>query len=231
MNRIVLNFKPVDHQISEQYKKLRENLLFCGKDKKAVALTSCSANEGESEIALQLAVSFAQTGKRTLLIDGNMRKHSVINDTKQGSGNIPGLSEYLSGKNELKEIINLTDAYNMCIIYAGEIPENPSELLGNARFSSAIQALRKIYDHIIINTPPAGRVIDGAVIAENCDGAVLVISDGNVDYRIAQSVKEEIEKSGCSVIGAILNKADKRNILNAEKYGIYGAEEEGGDEQ
>lgn len=230
MNRIELELSPIEHQLSESYNRIKANLQFYGEGKKVIAIASCSPDEGESEISLRLAVSFAEEGKKTLLIDGNMRTSSVIDKTKAGN-KTNGLLDFLKGDIELKDIIYITDITNLCVIYSGESVSYAADLLSKKRFKQMIEALRKIFDHIIISTPPVGRVIDGVVISESCDGSVLVIGTGITDYRIARDVKEQLERSGTPVIGAILNKAEERYVQKINKYGDYGKSLKGGTEQ
>ena len=103
-------------------------------------------------------------------------------------------------------------------MFSGPIPPNPSELLSNKRFQSLIEKAREEYDVVIIDTPPLGSVIDAAVIAKHCDGAVLVIASGAVSYRFARRIKEQIEMTGCPILGCVLNKV---KVNDKGYYGKY----------
>lgn len=217
MNQLNLRIEPLDFQTEEAYKALRANLQFCGADKKAIVLTSCTPNEGKSNASLQLALSLAKSGKKTALIDADMRKSVLLGSIYEGSKEVLGLSHYLSGQNTLQDVLYSTNILNFYTIFSGPFPPNPAELLGGELFEEMLETLKKVCDYIIIDTPPIGRVIDAAVVAGKCDGAVLLIESGAISYRFAQEVKEQLERTGCPMLGAILNKVDP-----AEGYGKYG---------
>lgn len=209
------------YQVSEAYKLLRANLQFCGEDKKVIAVTSCTPNEGKSSVSLQLAISLAESGKNTLLIDADLRKSVLMGRVGSGQEEIRGLTHFLSGQNTLQDILYRTNVKNFHLIYSGPFPPNPAELLGGKAFEKLLTALRDVYDYVIIDTPPLGSVIDSAVVAEYCDGAVMVIESGVISYRFAQEVKSQLEKSNCPVLGAVLNKVDMQKQTKYGKYGQY----------
>ncbi len=115
----------------------------------------------------------------------------------------------------------MTDIQNLYIVYSGPFPPNPAELLGGKQFKGMLQALRKVYDYVIIDTPPLGSVIDGAIVAGSCDGPILVIESGVISYRFAQNVKDQLERSNCPVLGAVLNKVDMQKSGYGKYYGKY----------
>lgn len=190
--------------MAEAYKVLRTNLQFCGQDVRVIAITSCRENEGKSTIALSVAKSFADLDKRVLLIDSDMRK-SVMAGRNTNVSNPCGLSEVLSGMSPISECLYPVENSRLNILFAGQYPPNPVELLSGKYFAALISECRKVYDYIIIDTPPLGQVIDAAVIADKCDGAVLVIGRERVHYREAQDVVEQIKKSGCKMLGVVRN--------------------------
>lgn len=209
-----------EYMIAEAYKSLRTNIQFCGGDKKVLVVTSCIPNEGKSSVTLNLAATMAEAGKRVLMIDGDLRK-SVIMRKIQVEDAAKGLTHYLSRQAQLKEVICTTDVKNLFLVLPGPVPPNPAELLGSPAFSGMLKTLRDIYDYIIIDSPPLGSVIDGAVIAEKCDGSVLVMEAGMVSYRFAQNVKVQLEKAGSPILGVILNKIDVQTQGYYGKYGKY----------
>ena len=218
MKEIKLNIEKNNYQIAESYKSLRTNIQFCGEDKKVIVITSCTSNEGKSSVSLQLAVSLAQAGKKTLLIDADMRKSVLMGRIKTDGQKIFGLSHLLTGQSTLQEVICSTDVNNFYLILSGPFPPNPAELLGGKNFKIILNALRDVYDYIIIDTPPLGNVIDSAIVAENCDGVVMVIEAGAISYRFAQQVMDQLKKSNCPILGAVLNRVD----LKRQVYGKYG---------
>ena len=122
------------------------------------------------------------------------------------SGRPNGLSQYLSGQKKLGEVIYHTNMENVDMILAGPYSPNPAELLEDELFKVLLENARELYDYIIIDTPPMLNLIDGAIIANQCDGAVIVVESGGISYRMAQKVKSQLEKSGCRILGAVLNR-------------------------
>lgn len=236
MQKVKLNnIEKQDFRTRESYKTLRTNLEFAGKNRKVVAVTSCTPNEGKSSVSFQLALSMAESGKRVALVDADLRK-SVLRSLYHVNAARYGLSHYLSGQASLSDVLCETNIPGFYVIFAGPVPPNPSELLGGEPFALMLDYLRREYDYVVVDTPPLGRVIDGAVIARQCDGAVFVIESGAVSYRFAQSVKEQLDKAGCRVLGVALNKVDVGSVGYYGKYygkyygryyGNYGADEEG----
>ena len=107
------------------------------------------------------------------------------------------------------------------MIFSGPVPPNPAELLSSNYFARMLAALRESCDYILIDSPPLGSVIDAAIIAKECDGAILVIESGWNSRRFELGVKDQLEKAGCPILGAVLNKVDKK-VQSYGKYGKYG---------
>ena len=100
----------------------------------------------------------------------------------------------------------------------GPVPPNPSELVGNERFAQMIEETRNTFDMVIIDTPPIGSVVDAAVISKVCDGGILVIGAGDISYKFARKSLEQLEKTGCKILGSMLNKVD---VSGSSYYGKY----------
>lgn len=222
-----------DFRTSEAYKTLRTNLTFCGDDVQVIAVTSCLPNDGKSSVSKNIAVTLAEAGKRVLFIDADLRK-SVMLGRIDFNGVMVGLSHLLSGQAELAEAICQSNYKNLNAIFAGSYPPNPAELLGNTRFKNLITMMRKNFDYIIIDTPPLGSVIDSAIVAAECDGTVMVIRSGRVSYKFANRVKEQLQKTGCRILGVVLNGVNmKENSGYYSKYyssyynGYYASQSEG----
>lgn len=218
-----IKIKPVelDYTVKEAYKSLRTNLLFCGADIKVVTITSCNPGEGKTTTAFNLAQTIAEYGRKALFLDADLRG-SIFAGTYRVSGAQWGESHYLSGQCKLDEVVYATDIKNLYTIMAGPFPPNPTELFGGKRFNEQISALRNAFDYIIIDTPPLGLVTDCAVISQQSDGIVMVLSSGAVKYKHAQSVKQQIEKTGCPLLGAVLNDVNiSANGYYGKQYGKY----------
>lgn len=208
MEKMSLKPRMQDYATREELKALRANLQFCGTDKKVILVTSCMAGEGKSTITLNLAVALAELQKKVLLVDCDLRK-SMLYRQVEGEKPKKGLTHYLSGQAALSEVIYTVDQPVFNMIFAGPVPPNPSELLSSKKFSTLIEKARDAYDYILIDCAPLGMVIDAAVVASKSDAGILVIESGHIAYRLARNVKEQLEKSGCPVIGAVLNRVEK----------------------
>ena len=229
------NLKELDFKINEAYKRIRTNISFSGDNIKAIAITSSVPNEGKTEVSFNISRSFAEDGKKTLFIDGDIRK-SVVLSRYGVNKEVKGLTHYLSGQTkELDDIICSTNLENLDVILTGTKAPNPAELLGTEKFSKMIEKVKEIYDYIIIDCPPLGSVIDAAIVAKVCDGTVIVIEANNISYKAVQNVKKQLDRSECKILGAILNKVEnsgkgyygyyKGYYGYYNNYGEYGSEE------
>lgn len=212
-----------DYAAREAYKAFRTNLMFCGSDKKVIALTSCTQNEGKSTVSMGVAISLAEVGKRVLLIDADMRKSNLQSIwLDESAGEISGLSTFLSGQTERDDVIYATQHEGLHIVFSGPYPPNPVELLDSERFRSFIREVREEYDYVLIDNAPVGLVIDAAVVARAADGVVFVVAVGKVSAREARKCKAQIEKSGCPVLGSVLNHTERRrHYYYSRKHGEY----------
>ena len=221
MQSVTLKNISKDYRTNEAYKMLRTNLEFSGSDKRTIVLTSSTPNEGKSTVSLGLAMSLAEGGKRVLLVDADLRK-SVLMGRHKVTESVKGLSHYLSGQAQLSDVICGTQEDNMFVIFAGIIPPNPSELLGSERFAELIRRTKNDYDYVIVDAPPLGSVIDAAVIAKACDASVLVVAASTVSYKFIRTVKSQLEKTECPILGVVLNKVNmKQNRYYGKYYGNY----------
>lgn len=205
-----------DYHASEAIKRLRTNLQLCGADRKVIVMTSCLPNEGKSTTSMNLCISLAETGKKVLLIDADLRK-SVMAHRLHLSSSKKGLSHFLSGMDVFRDVINETNIPGLHMVLAGPTMPNPAEMLARDTFKQMLSYAKTVYDYIIIDAPPIGAVIDAAIIAPACDGIVLVIASGEINKRFAANVQQQLVKTGTPLLGVVLNKCD----MQAEKYGKY----------
>ena len=217
LNINIDKLKKLDSSSSEAYKRLRTNIQFCGSDVKVIAITSTIPNEGKSSVSFNLAVSMADAGKRVIFLDTDLRKSVLVGRYKINKA-VKGLTHYLSGVNQFDEVVYATNVDNLHVVFSGPVPPNPSELLGNKYFKNLVKQLRENYDYVIIDTPPVGSVIDAASVAQECDGVILVVSSGEISYKAVQKSKDQMEKSNCRILGAVLNKVE---IGKGGYYGKY----------
>lgn len=200
----------------EAYRTLRTNLEFCGKNVKVIIVTSCLPNEGKTTTCLKLAETIAETGKKVIVVDADLRKSVMIGRLKTKA--ITGLSHYLCGEYTLDDVICRTQVENMHMIFAGPFPPNPSELLTSNEFEELIAELRELYDYVIIDSPPLGAVIDAAIISKVCDGAILVIESNKVNVKFVSKVVEQLKIANCRILGTVLNKVEMNSGSYYKKY-------------
>lgn len=191
--------------VQEAVKSLRTNLQFCGQDIKVIEITAYGEKEGKTTISLQIAKSFAELGKKVLLIDADMRK-SVMAGRNTTAKPQMGLSEVLSGLAALEDCLWKVEGLDVHVLFSGTYPPNPVELLNAEPFRKLIESVRADYDYVIVDTPPLGMVIDAAVIAPSCDGSVVIFGDDKLKYRQAELVLEQLRKSGSRILGVVRNK-------------------------
>ena len=210
--------------VREAFSTLRTNILFSGKNVKVIVVTSCMAHEGKTTISFEMSKSLAEANKKVLVIDADLRKSVTVSRYTKERG-VCGLSQVLSGQIPLDQAIYRTQVPGLDIMFAGPYPPNPAELVGCPVFKEILDSVRDDYDYIIVDAPPLGLVIDAAIMASVCDGAVVVINQGMNKYRVAQDVKDQLSKSGCRILGVILNQTQrkKRSVRgNSTYYSHYG---------
>lgn len=219
--KVIMNDpKEQNYFFEEAIKTLRTNIQFAGMDVKTITFTSCYPNEGKSNVVFQLACEIGKMGKRVLLLDADIRKSTFVSrySVKQ---KVLGLSQYLSGQVKVRDIIYQTNFENLDIIFAGPMAPNPSELLEQEAFEMLIRSVREIYDYVLIDTPPIASLTDAAITAKLSDGAILVIESELVSHKVAAKAKEQLEMSGCRLLGAVLNKVDTKKDKYYSKYSYY----------
>ncbi len=206
--------------VREAFNTLRTNVLFCEKNVKSILVTSVQAHEGKTTVSLQLSKYLSLVNKKVLFIDADLRM-STIASRHTNAQDVVGLSHVLSGQVPVEEALYKTQFEQLDMILSGPYPPNPVELLSGETFKKLIQTMRENYDYVIVDAPPLGMVVDAAVIGEVCDGSLLVISSGVGKYRYAQSVKNQLESSGCKLLGAVLNQASKKSRIDSPQYRSY----------
>lgn len=213
MESTVLNLSAYDNFFTQEaYKTLRTNLMFCGRDIQIIAVTSQWENEGKTTVVLNLARSLAELGKRVLVIDADMRK-SVMAGRHTKAKNPTGLSEILTGLVKLSDGLYATQYENLHIIFSGKYPPNPVELLGGKYFPMLLEETRKVYDYVLVDTPPLGQVIDAAVLAPSCDGTLVVMETHSIRQKYANTLINQLEKSGSKILGVVRNNIGDRKRL------------------
>ncbi|HEW7702521.1 TPA: polysaccharide biosynthesis tyrosine autokinase CpsD [Streptococcus pneumoniae] len=202
----------------EYYNALCTNIQLSGDKLKVISVTSVNPGEGKTTTSVNIAMSFARTGYKTLLIDGDTR-NSVISGVFKSREKITGLTEFLSGTADLSHGLCDTNIENLFVIQSGSVSPNPTALLQSKNFNDMIETLRKYFDYIIVDTAPIGIVIDAAIITQKCDASILVTAIGEVNKRDVQKAKQQLEQTEKLFLGVVLNKLD----ISVDKYGVYGS--------
>ena len=201
----------------EYYNALCTNIQLSGDKLKVISVTSVNPGEGKSTTSINIALSFARAGYKTLLIDGDIR-NSVMSGVFKSREKITGLTEFLSGTTDLSHGLCDTNIENLFVVQSGSVSPNPTALLQSKNFNDMIETLRKYFDYIIVDTAPIGVVIDTAIITQKCDASILVTATGEANKRDVQKAKQQLEQTGKPFLGVVLNKFD----VQREKYGSYG---------
>ena len=209
----------VSFAAAEAYKLLRTNLLFSLPEKncQVIGVTSSVRGEGKSTTSINLAYSIAQSGKRVLLIDADMRLPSVA--TKLELKSAPGLSNLIAGLcGESHCMRQSQQMENWYILPAGDIPPNPSELLGSERMHTLLQHYEEIFDVVILDLPPVNIVADALVISKWTDGLIGVVRQNYTDRRALADCMYQVEKLGSHFLGFVMTDA----AVGQSGYKSYG---------
>lgn len=213
------------HTMKESLRALRTNLQFCGDDIRVILFTSALPNEGKSTVVMDLARSLEEAGKKVLVIDTDMRKSVLIGRLRAKNMNgeeLVGLSHYLSGQKTIDDIVYATTLQHLFVVFAGPSVPNPTEILEKRYFKELVDFGRDLFDYVLIDCAPLGAAIDAAVVAKSCDGAVLVVAQGDVGSRMILGAKNQLEASGVRILGGILNKVKmQKNRYYGHYYGKY----------
>ncbi|MEC0106645.1 CpsD/CapB family tyrosine-protein kinase [Paenibacillus taichungensis] len=190
---------------SEAYRKLRTNIQFSSIDSQiqTIMIASAVSGEGKTTTIGNLAVTYAQEGKKVLLMDTDLRKPSV-----HRMFNVPnhiGLTSVISNQYSVKEVLRETFIEGLHVLTSGAIPPNPSEMIGSRKMTLILEELKQQYDVILFDTPPVLSVTDALIISSLCDGVILVVNSGKVKKDVVKKAKAHLEHVNARILGAVLN--------------------------
>ena len=204
--------------VAEAFRSLRTNLQFASVDRPLVRLlvTSPGPGEGKSTVAANLAAVLAQSGKRVTLLDADMRRPRV--HKLYGLPNRSGLSGlFVDPRLILDGVLQRTPLENLSVITTGDLPPNPSELLGSEKMNEIITQVMEISDVLVIDSPPVMLVTDSAVLSQRVDGVLLVLRQGETNLEVARHSVEALRRVGANLLGVVLNGVPARS----SRYGYY----------
>jgi len=203
--------------VAEAYKLLRTNLMFSfsGMEQcSVIGLTSAYRAEGKSVTSINLAYTLAQTRKKVLLIEGDLRLPTMA--TRMELNPAPGLSNLLAGMNSVKEAIQVfavkqtedeDKSFELDVMVSGDIPPNPSELLGSERMEALMSGLREHYDYIVVDLPPVTVVTDPVVACKLVDGIIVVVRNNHVVRGALDETIRQLRLVNARILGFVFNGA------------------------
>jgi tyrosine-protein kinase len=203
---------------AEALRQLRTNLQFVNVDRpvRTILVTSAGPSEGKSTTACNLAIVFAEAGKRVVLVDADLRRPRLA-DYLNLEGAV-GLTNVLVGQARLEVAVQQWNGEKVFVLPSGSIPPNPSELLGSRHMTELLRRLEERFDAVIIDTPPLLPVTDAAVLASTVDGVVLVSRCGKTTVSQAKQAANSLKAVGARLLGCVLNMAPTRG---ADAYTYY----------
>lgn len=219
-SRMVTHFEPKS-PVSEAYRTFRTNIQFAQFEHppQTLLVTSAGPGEGKSTTVANLAITMAQMGTKTLLVDADLRRpvlHSIFEQDKR-----LGLVDVLLGDNHVDEAIHELGVKNLSLLCCGTLPPNPSELLGSQAMKRLIEQLKKKYDVILFDSPPVVAVTDAAVLSAQADGIILVISSGETTRSAENRAKTLLNNVRAQILGAVLNNVKKEGRYSSYYYYYY----------
>jgi capsular exopolysaccharide synthesis family protein len=204
--------------VSEQFRTIRTNIQFSSIDKelRTLMITSSGPGEGKSTTAANMAVVFAQQGRRVLLVDADMRKPTVHYTFNQL--NTYGLTSVLTRQMTLEKAVKETKEKDLFVLTSGPIPPNPAELLSSMAMERFFREALEQFDMIVFDTPPLLAVTDAQILANKCDGTILVVSSGKTEKDQLVKAKDQLDSVQSKILGVVLNNKEIKNT----QYYYYG---------
>jgi polysaccharide biosynthesis transport protein len=195
---------------SEAVRRLRTNLQFIdvANRPRSIVISSSVPGEGKSTIAINLAVSLADTGARIILVDADLRRPSIA-EYVGIEGNV-GLTTVLIGRADVEDVVQPLGSTTLDLLPAGQIPPNPSELLGSPAMAGLLERLTASYDMVLLDSPPLLPVTDAAVLSKVTGGALIVVGADRIHRPQLQETLESLQIAGAHVLGIVMNKIDRR---------------------
>lgn len=209
--------------VKEAYKTLRTNVMFSlpGKDSKCIGVVSPERGDGKSSVSINLAISFAQINKKVIIVDCDLRLPTIA--SKLGIEAKPGLSNFLSGNQDSEQpLIRRSSEYGIDIMTAGDIPPDPTALITSRQMDAFIELLKKYYDYIILDFPPATIVSDAASVSRIVDGYLIVIRHNSSEFSKINETLRQMDFADAKILGFVYNgKDEQKKYYKNGKYSKY----------
>lgn len=214
-------FASLSYAGQEAVNTLCTNISFSGENVRRIMITSSHASEGKSYISMNIMRTMARNGKRTVLVDADLRRSYIatqygmrFEDDEQPMG----LAHLLAGMTEQQEVLYATDLQNAYLVPNGREVSNPLPLLNSDRFRSLLLDLEEQFDYVLVDAPPVGTVIDAAQIAKSCDGTLLVVNYNTVHRQELVEARNQLLQTGVPIIGTVLNKVKADDYMGRKYY-------------
>ncbi|MDY2769405.1 MAG: CpsD/CapB family tyrosine-protein kinase [Eubacteriales bacterium] len=213
-------FPALDYACSEALNTLCTNLSYCGREVRSILFTSRYEQEGKSGIAMNVMRTLAGYGKRVLLVDADLRCSTLARRYRftYAQRENAGLAQHLAGMCELQDVVYRTNLPGAFILPAGHEVLNSMQLLASYRYGEMMDALRDEFDIVLVDSPPAGLIVDAIEIARYCDGAVIVVEYNRGRVQDVADVAANLAKTGCKVLGAVMNGVNLKSFRNRKYY-------------
>jgi capsular exopolysaccharide synthesis family protein len=217
----LINFLDTESLFVEKYRHIRTSIMLSvpKEPPRIIAITSALPSEGKTATTINLAVSFSQLGKKTLIIDGDLRKprlHKIFKIKKMA-----GISSYLAGRAEFNEVIHKTLIPNLFVVPSGPLPPNPVELLDSDVMAKMLEKLLEKVDFIFIDTPPLVGIVDAIVIGKYTQGVILVTWAGKTHRSALEKAKQELDQFNIRTLGVVLNRTHEKRKTYGYNYQAY----------
>ena len=221
MNKIEFTrFGELDYTGDEALNTLCTNLTFAGAGIRRIMMTSCHASEGKSFISMNMMRTFARLGKRVVLVDTDLRRSMIL---ARYGGRVQkgvqfGLTHYLAGMCSAEDVLYETNMPGAYMVPVGREVNNSLSLLTTQKLSQLLDWLGDKFDFVLVDAPPVGMIIDAAEVAKSCDGVLFVINYNTISRREMLEAKQQIERTGCKILGAVLNNVSFDSYSSKKYY-------------
>lgn len=212
-------FAELEYTGEEAINALCTNLTFSGAGVRRIMMTSCHASEGKSFITMNMMRTFAKLGKRVVLVDADLRRSMILSryGGRVQKGVQFGFAHYLAGMCGVEDVLYETNIPGAYMVPVGREVNNSLSLLTTNKLTQLLDWLASKFDFVLVDAPPVGMIIDAAEIAKSCDGVLFVVNYNTISRREMQEAKSQIERTGCKILGAVLNNVTF-DTYSSKKY-------------